>query len=166
MGGMNTDAAAEENDGDALPLKLTGLGSATELKHELPKLADPAAARDFERAFRLTFTSDRTKRGYAEASELCQKLVTSHPKFAPAYRTLGYAEFNMDPMNVTPSLRLYEKAAELDPEYGEAHYAIAFLYTTMDLQRGAEHYKKAMALGVPDERNIGPRFYASSIETH
>ena len=42
---------------------------------------------------------------------------------------------------------------------------MAFMYTMVDLEKGVEHYKKAMALGVPDERNIGPNFYAHAPET-
>src|SRR5262249_24202876 len=158
--------ATVADDGNALPLKLTGNGSAAELKRELTKLTDPAAAARFERAFRLTFTSDHAKRGYAEARDLLAGLVDTNPKFAPAYRTLGYAQFNLNPADVPQSIALYEKAIDLEPDYGEAHYAVAFLYTTVDLDKGVPHYKKAMALGVPDERNIGQRFYATKIATH
>src|SRR5262245_52986460 len=40
-------------DTDPLPLKTTGLNSAAELARDLPKLGDPDAALQFERAFRL-----------------------------------------------------------------------------------------------------------------
>jgi Tfp pilus assembly protein PilF len=53
----------------------------------------------------------------------------------------------------------YEKAVELDPDYGEAHYALSFMLTQFDVERGRKHFKKAMELGIPDERNLGPRFY-------
>ena len=32
----------------------------------------------------------------------------SQPKFAPAYRTLGYAEFNLNPAEPTASIGDYE----------------------------------------------------------
>ena len=156
----------DPNDGNALPLKLTGLGSAAELQREVAKLKDKNEAAAFEHAFRLTFTSDKMKRGYREASTTLAELVTTNSNFAPAYRTLAYAEFNMNVSDPNEPLALYQKSVDLDPQYGEAHYAMAFMYTMVDLEKGVEHYKKAMALGVPDERNIGPNFYAHAPETH
>lgn len=155
----------EATDGDALPLKLTGLGSAAELQRELGKLQSKADAATFERAFRLTFTTDKMKRGYGEASDLLAPFTAANPKFAPAYRTLAYAKFNMNITEPDEPLKLYEKSVQIDPQYGEAHYAIAFMYTLVDPQKGVEHFKKAMALGVPDERNIGPNFYPHALET-
>ena len=64
------------------------------------------------------------------------------------------------------------KAIELKPDYGEAHYALSFM-CAMDpsnqanMAKGAEHFKRAMELGVEDERNLGQRFYPNvKIETH
>ena len=37
---------------------------------------------------------------------------------------------------------------------------------TGELDKGIGHYKKAMALGVQDERNIGTRFYADHLMPH
>ena len=153
-------------DGAEIPLKTTGLGSAAELTRALAKLEDSRAAAHFEQAFRLTFTSDPAKRNYHEAEELLASVVASHPEFAPAYRALGYARFNMNPMEPMASLVDYEKAAELDPSYGEAHYAIAFMCAaTGEREKGVDHYRKAMALGVEDERNIGAQFYADLLKT-
>lgn len=154
------------NDGAPVPLKTAGLGSAAELERELGKLQDERAAAHFEEAFRLTFTSDPMKRDYQTAETLLKAVLESNPKFAPAYRTLGYAEFNMNPTDPSISMQDYEKAVELDPNYGEAHYAIAFMCAaTGEREKGAEHYRKAMALGVEDERNIGQRFYADLLQT-
>jgi hypothetical protein len=92
-------------------------------------------------------------------------VLAASPNFAPAYRTLAYVEFNLDPSNAELPLEHYGKAVELAPEYGEAHYAIAFMCAaTGDRGRGVEHYKRAMALGVPDERGIGQRFYADLLK--
>lgn len=153
-------------DNDPLPLKTTGLNSAAELSRDLPKLGDPQAAVQFERAFRLTFAADATKRDYRVADRMLQEIQAAHPKFAPAYRTRGYALFNMNSMQPAASLAEYEKAVAIDPEYGEAHYAIAFMCAaTGDLQKGVGHYRKAMALGIVDERGIGQRFYADLLKT-
>ncbi len=168
MGGMGSGmgsapmmGSAGPTDGNPLPLKLTGLSSATELKRELTKLPDKQAAAHFEQAFRLTFCSDASKRDYAGAESLLETLIASNPKFAPAYRVRGYARFNMNAMQPAASIADYDKAVELDPKYGEAYYAIAFMCAaTGDRAKGYDAYKKAMSLGVADERGIGERFYA------
>jgi hypothetical protein len=152
-------------DGNAVPLKLTGLGSAAELQRELAKLTDKQAAAHFEQAFRLTFCSDATKRDYAGAASLLEPLLATHPKFAPAYRTRGYARFNLNPTQPGESIADYEKAVQLDPKYGEAHYAIAFMCAaTGERDKGVEAYRKSMALGVADERNIGESFYSDLLQ--
>jgi hypothetical protein len=160
-GGSPPAAGTVATDGNTLPLKQTGVGSAAELQRELPKLADAAAATTFERAFRLTFSADPARRDYSAARTLLDDFVIAHPHFAPAYRTLAYVEFNLSPTDTQRPLEYYGKAVNLEPDYGEAHYAIAFMCAaTGDRTKGVEHYRKAMALGVPDERNIGERFYA------
>src|SRR5262245_29931536 len=70
MGGSPSVGSSGPTDGAEIPLKTTGLGSAAELQRELAKLQDPRAAEQFERAFRLTFTSDASKRDYHEAERL------------------------------------------------------------------------------------------------
>ena len=162
-GGMG--ATGGPSDGNEIPLKTTGNGSAAELERELAKLQDPQVAAHFERAFRLTFSSDPQKRDYQEAEGLLESVVTSNPKFAPAYRTRGYARFNLNPTDPAVSMTDYEKSVALDPNYGEAHYAIAFMCAaTGERDKGVDHYKKSMALGVADERNIGERFYADLLK--
>lgn len=165
MGGAPMMGSDGPNDGNAIPLKSTGNNSAAELKRELTKLSDKAAAERFESAFRLTFSSDMTKRDYRHAQELLNGLIQSQPKFAPAHRTLGYAEFNLNPADTGTALAEYDKAVEIDPNYAEAHYAIAFMCAaTGDRDKGVSHYRKAMALGMADERNIGERFYGDLLK--
>ena len=168
MGGHPGMAATDvPTDGNPVPLKKTGLGSANELQRELKKLADTAAAAAFETAFRQTFTTEKTLRDYATARTALTAFITANPKFAPAYRTLAYADFNLNPADPAASLAEYDTAVALDPLYGEAHYAIAFMCAaTGERTKGAEHFRKAMKLGVADERNIGPNFYADMIRAH
>jgi hypothetical protein len=165
MGGAPAMGSSGPTDGNALPLKLTGSNSAAELKRELAKLSDKQAAAHFEQAFRLTFCADATKRDYAAAEGLLEPLLTTNPKFAPAYRTRGYARFNMNPMQPNESIGDYQKAVEIDPKYGEAYYAIAFMCAaTGERDKGFEAYKKAMALGLADERGIGQSFYSDLLQ--
>jgi hypothetical protein len=142
-----------------LPLSPTGLGSAAELAKALSHLDDPDARRIFEEAFRLTFTSQRDSRDFQRANELFRHVLEHDPECAECYRGLAYAEFNTS-FDFPGTIALYEKAVALRPDYGEAHYALAFMLGTSDLARGAEHFKRAMELGVTDERNLRERFYS------
>ncbi len=159
-------AGAEPAEADALPLKETGSGSLAELARGRAATKNSEAADCFARGFRLTFTSDQEKRNYAAAKELFMRAIALDPNYAEAYRGLAYAEFNLG-FNREAALANYQKAIELKPDYGEAHYALAFLYAMDDLEKGAQHFKRAMELGVPDERNLHDRFYPQiKIETH
>lgn len=146
-------------DQNPLPLKLTGLSSVEELNHGLTMTTNEEAKAVFEAGFRKTFTADATKRDYAGAVQDLEKALALDPNFAAAYRALGYAKFNTG-MNVDGALADYMKAVELKPDYGEAHYALAFMYAMGDREKGAVHFKKAMELGVPDERSLGEKFYS------
>ena len=157
-GGMKD--AEGPTDGHDVALVATGHNSAEELSRALAKLDDPEAAVDFEMAFRQTFSAKQAQRNYPEAERLIQKIIEKHAGYAPAYRVLGYDRFNMDMRNPGPAMDAYMKAVELDPNYGEAHYAMAFMYAMGDRSRGLEHFKKAMSLGVEDERHLGERFYS------
>jgi tetratricopeptide (TPR) repeat protein len=148
-------------DDNPLPLKLTGLNSAEELTRDLAHTQNAEAREAFEVGYRRTFTADMAKRDYAGAVTDLERATTLDPRFAPAYRALGYAKFNMG-FNVEGAMADYMKAVEIDPEYGEAHYALAFMYAMGDKAKGAEHFKKAMELGIPDERNLREKFYAGS----
>jgi tetratricopeptide (TPR) repeat protein len=156
----------EALDPETLPLKEKGSGSLAELTRGQAATKNAEAATDFAQAFRLTFTSDNARRDYPRARELYQKALALDPKYAEAYRGLAYAEFNIG-FNRDAALTNYMKAIELKPDYGEAHYALAFMYAMDDVSKGEVHFKKAMELGVDDERNLGQRFYPNvKIETH
>jgi tetratricopeptide (TPR) repeat protein len=158
MGALGSDGPT---DGHALPLKASGLNSAEELARDLARTGNAEAREAFESGFRKTFTADPEKRDYAGAVTDLEKAVTLDPQFAPAYRARGYAKFNMG-FNVDGAMADYMKAVEIDPAYGEAHYALAFMYGMGDKTKGAEHFRKAMELGVPDERNLREKFYSGS----
>lgn len=154
---MQGQANEPLEEGKALPLKLTGLNSVEELNRARAPLPDAESRQLFEEAFRQTFTADPAGRNYGEAANKFHQVLQKHPKSAEAYRGLGYAVFNQG--QPQQALEYYLKAIEISPNYGEAHYAVAFLYAMGDTSQGRQHYQKAMELGIPDERKLGERFY-------
>lgn len=147
-----------KSDGNDLPLPETGNASVAELQRGLSRLQQESNKTTFERAFRLVFTTDRSKRGYDEAKGLLDSLLQSEPNHAESYRTLGYVAVNQG-FNQELAIKNYQKAVELDPNYAEAHYALAFMHAVGDKAAGAVHFKKAMELGATDDRGIGRQFY-------
>lgn len=155
---MAPPPAAEYETEGSLPLKLTGIGSKAELDRALGKIDDPAVKAQFEHGFRGCFVKDRALRAYADAVPAMEGVLARMPDFAPAYRVLAYATFNLN-FDMAGATRYYEKAVAADPSYGEAHYALSFMLSQMDLAKGREHFERAMELGVPDERNLAGQFY-------
>ncbi len=146
-------------DGNALPLRLKGPGSAAELRRALASLGEDSSAKaDFEQAFRLTFTVDRNKRDPVAAMALLKSLLDKHPRHAATHRTMGYVHIQLS-FDLDAALKSYEEAVAIDPNYGEAHYALAFLYAIRDRKIGAEHFRRALELGIEDVNGLGPRFY-------
>jgi len=162
MGGTKGmgDLAAEA--GVELPLVLEGAGSIGELKGRLAKVADVSLHAALEEGFRKVFTLDRPKRDAARATELLEPIASNadHKAAALAERILGYVRINSGFDSEGAKAR-YIKAVELDADYGEAHYALAFTYAISDLVKGKEHFEKAMALGVPDTRQLRAQFYSN-----
>jgi len=154
--GLGSSAPTDDN---ALPLKLTGLSSLVELEASAAGTDNKEAREAFIAGYRKTFTADAGKRDYGGAETDLSKAVQLDPNFAEAYRALGYARFNTG-FNVQAAMDAYLKAVELKPGYGEAHYALAFMYAMNDLDSGKVHFKKAMELGIPDERGLGSRYYS------
>lgn len=154
---LGSSAPTDEHE---LPLKLEGLNSLAELERAREGTDNDEARAAFVSGYRKTFSADASKRDYNGAVADLNRAIELDPGYAEAYRALGYAEFNATGMNVAGAMPNYRKAVELKPEYGEAHYALAFLYTLSDREAGARHFWKAMELGVPDERNLGERFYS------
>ena len=143
----------------ALALKPTGIGSQAELDRVIASLKDPALHARFDDGFRRCFTSDQSARDYRGAADAMNEILAKVPNFAPALRVLAYTKLNTGDM--MGSTELYRKAVEVDPTYGEAHYALAFMLTQMDPVEGRKHFEKAMELGVPDERDLRTKFYPS-----
>lgn len=152
------DSAAEQ--GVELPLVLEGSGSLTELKTRLAKVSDATLHPALEEGFRKVFTVQRQARDNARATALLEPLATNADKAVAAFaeRILGYVRINSG-FDAEGAKTRYLKALELDPEYGEAHYALAFTLAISDLGKGKEHFERAMALGVPDTRGLRGQFY-------
>jgi hypothetical protein len=150
--------AGVETDGDVeLPLRRTGLDSRAELDRGLEHTSSSAKPH-LERGFRLCFTVRPEMRQYVVAEEELRKAIEIDPTVAEAYRALGYAVYNRS-LNFDGAIPLYRKACELRPDYGEAHYALAFLLGTKSPAEGKDHFRKATELGIADELRLGPRFY-------
>ena len=159
MGTGMTDAEGP-TDNHEIALKASGLNSAEEMNRALGGLSDSELRSDFETAFRSSFSAKQAQRNYPLAVEAAERVVAGNPGFAPGYRVLGYAYFNTG--RQSQALTAYRKSVEIDPGYGEAHYALAFMYAMGDLASGREHFRKAMELGIPDERDLGNRFYSGA----
>jgi tetratricopeptide (TPR) repeat protein len=149
-------------DGEALPLKLSGIGSIQELERAYARLHDPALRKSLENGFRYTFTEKTQFRDKAAAKVEFDRVIAADPGCAAAYRGLAYVVYN--PSAPDESISLYKKALDLDADYGEAHYALSFILAVVPERRaeGLEHFRRAMSLGVPDERKLGERFYTEA----
>lgn len=160
-GGMGAPVDAET--GVPLPLPLIGAGSVAELKGRLAGIADAPTQAALEEAFRKTFTVDRQGRDRDRATALLEPLQASADTkvAALALRTLAYVAINNGFDTVTAKDR-YEKALALDADYGEAHYALAFVLAMSDRATGKVHFDRAMTLGVPDTRNLRGQFFGAA----
>ncbi|MDP6943136.1 MAG: hypothetical protein QF464_03220 [Myxococcota bacterium] len=143
--------------GVALPLPLEGSGSIDELKRRLAKISDAATRTKLEEAFRLTFTLERAKRNPNRAAELLGPLTGDAIAGATASRILGYVAVSRG-FDFEGAMKHYGDAVKKDADYGEAHYALAFMHVRGDKTIGRGHFERALALGVPDTRGIA-RFY-------
>ena len=139
----------------ALPLQPTGHNSEEQLARELALLPEELRP-SFEKAFRLTFCTDRGSRSPREARELLKPLIER--RVAPAWRVQGYT-FVDDGFQVAEAIKCYEEAIKADETYGPAHYALAFMLGQQEPQRGRTHFERAMALGVEDARGLKGKFY-------
>jgi hypothetical protein len=147
----------EGETGVAMPLPLVGPGSVDELKRRLVKVPEATTQGVLEQAFRLTFTLDRAKRNPAQAKALLAPLAEDPVSGATASRILGYVAVSQG-FDFAGAMKHYGAAVAKDADYGEAHYALAFMHVRGDKSAGKLHFERARALGVPDTRGIA-RFY-------
>lgn len=142
------------------PLPVEGSGSVAELRARLARIKDTSKHASLEDAFRMVFTVDRSKRNNQAAEAILTPLASdADPAVASlAERTLGYVRVNTG-FDAEGAKARYARALELDPEYGEAHYAMAFMLAMGDRDKGKVHFEKAMALGVPDTRGLRDQFF-------
>jgi hypothetical protein len=152
--------AVPAESGVARPLPLEGSGSVAELRARLAKVKDTSKHATLEDAFRRVFTVTRPERDIAGAESLLTPLASdADPAVAAlAERTLGYVRVSAG-FDAEGAKARYARAIELDPEYGEAHYAMAFMYAMGDREKGKVHFEKAMSLGVPDTRGLRGQFF-------
>lgn len=144
---------ASQLDDHPLPLRRTGLGSAWELERALKALGDDDARARFEEAFRLTFCADKAKRDLAKAQQTFEDLLRANPRLSQAYRGLAYVTLSQN-FNVVGATEMYDRALAIDPDYGEVHYALAFLYAGGDQAKGTRHLQRALELGIADENGL------------
>jgi hypothetical protein len=149
-----------------LPLPLEGPGSLAELTRLIKRLdgaADDTATRTkLETLYRLAFTVDRGKRDHGRAAALAHGLAKSPTTEAAAERVRGFLAVSGG-FDTVAARRHYERAIALDPEFGEAHYALAFLCALGDRKAGREHYELALRSGVKDTMSLA-RIYAGDSE--
>ena len=147
-----------------LPLLKRGPGSEAELKRINVTFQEGADRDAFDQAFRQVFTVQRRLRNPAGAVKSLEALQPKYPKSAAIYRVLGYAAVDHGFQHQL-AMKHYKKAIELDPEYGEVHYALAFMYVIgSEKAKGGAHYTKSVELGIQDNRNIGKRFYPDLVK--
>lgn len=157
---MAATVAAET--GVERPLPLEGSGSLAELRARLAKIKDTSKHATLEDAFRKVFTIDRANRDNPGAEAILMPLAKDpDPAVAAlAERAWGLVRVNSG-FDQEGAKAHYARAIELDPEYGEAHYAMAFMLAMGDRTQGKVHFDKAMALGVPDNRGLREQFYGA-----
>jgi len=154
MGGMMGHVKIESDNGNP-PLKMAGMGSAQELNTEMAKVKDLDAKdkETIEKAFRISFTIERSKRDMKQAKTLFTMVLKKHPGNALAHRGLAYVAI-LDGFQVPLAISEYKLAIKGDPTYKEAYYGIASLYLTSNPKEGYPFFKKAMELGAADEHGL------------
>ncbi len=149
--GMVQDAG--QADGGDPALRLNGLGSKAELDKALKDIEGDDAKKKFDAAFRLTFAADKSKRDIDKAKASFEEILKAQPAAAPCYRGLAYVALSRG-FDVDGAVAAYKKALEVKPDYAEVHYAMAFLFAGSDLDKGRDHLKRALELGMPDEQGL------------
>lgn len=139
------------------PLPLKGPGSAAELAGRQKLVPEGPAReetlRDLDELYRASFTVAREKRDHGRARVLATKLAGTTETAAAAERVRGFLAVSTN-FDTKTARAHYERAIALEPTFGEAHYALAFLCALNDREAGAKHYKSAAAAGVEDTMSL------------
>lgn len=109
-------------------------------------------------AFISLFHDDKSKRNGPLAKEKLDFILQKDPQNAVAYRLLGYYHID-NGFRIDEALENYRKAIEIAPDYGDAHYALAFTLVTSDLKLAEKHFVRALELGVEDERELAKKYF-------
>jgi len=151
------------------PLALNGHNSLASMQAELTAISNTTLKEAYELAYRLTYSTDKSKRDSNRAMQLYQQVLSQMPKFAPAMRGVGYLYVDTG-FRIGPAIEWYRKAIVANPSYGLAHYGLAFLLGGTGKQtEGYQYFQQAMKCGVKDERNLRTRFFKNlnkGIATH
>jgi len=147
------------NAGKPLPEVAGGdIGHLQDLEKGMNSISDVTAKAKFERAFRMTFSKDKSLRNYKEAGTLFEAVLKTEQNHPQTLRGMGYIAVNQG-MQLGRAMAFYRAAIKADKNYGDAHYGLAFLYGPSQPAKGIGHYRQAMALGVKDTRNLKGKFY-------
>ncbi|MEK7487100.1 MAG: tetratricopeptide repeat protein [Planctomycetota bacterium] len=129
-----------------------------EIRNWILPIPDQETQETLLKAFMALFHEDRNQRNGKFAKESIDQILQKDPQNAVAYRLLGYFHIS-NGFRTQEAISAYQKAIELQPSYGEAHYALAFTLVTTDLATAEKYFVKAMELGVEDERNLADQFF-------
>ena len=156
--------ATVQVEGRWYTLKASGLGSLSEMRRDLSRLADAEQQDLYRQAFVKTFyyTNQPGSRPYYEAVQAGRQLARRNPAFAPALRCVAQGLLHRTGELERP-IRICQMAVAIDPEYAEAHYMLALLLAmARQREQGDRHLAKARQLGLPDYYGLEATFYAST----
>lgn len=153
----HTDIQNPHGDDTKNPFGLTPARQ-IEIRNWILPVQDQETQEALLKAFMALFHEDRSKRNGKFAKDNIDQVLQKDPQNAIAYRLLGYFHIN-NGFRTQEAITAYQKAIELQPNYGEAHYALAFSLVTSDLSVAKKHFVRAMELGVEDERDLANQYF-------
>jgi tetratricopeptide (TPR) repeat protein len=109
-------------------------------------------------AFFSLFAKDKGQRNPQQSKKNLDSVLEKEPLNPMAWRLLGYFHIS-NGFQLTEAVQCYQKAIEIQPNYGDAHYALSFALTTNNLELGETHFRRALELGITDERGLAEKYY-------